>query len=30
MGDLQDPIYGGTVPYKTIFYGDVPLLRPEK
>ena len=28
MGDLQDPIYGGTVPYKAIFCGDIPLDRP--
>ena len=29
MGDLQDPIHGGTlVPYKAIFYWDIPLHRP--
>ena len=28
MGDLQDPIDGGTVPYKAIFSGDIPLHRP--
>ena len=24
MGDLQDPIDGGTEPYKAIFFGDIP------
>ena len=28
MGDLQDPTDGGTVPYKAIFCGDIPLQRP--
>jgi len=26
--EFQDPIYGGTVPYKAIFCGDIPLHRP--
>ena len=28
MGDLQDPIDGGTAPYKGIFSRDIPLHRP--
>ena len=30
MGDLQDPTDGATlVPYKTIFWGYIPLHSPE-